>query len=81
MTRDVSGPYNEVDYPDGSGGQTGGGNEWWQLGPPSRGNTHLPGEFITTGRIVMQFDQQHVITSLQAKKVTNLCTLLGGSSA
>jgi hypothetical protein len=29
----------------------------------------------------MQFNQQHIITSLQTTKVTNLCTLLGGSSA
>ncbi len=81
VTRDVSGPYDEVDYPDGSGGQTGGGNQWWQLGPNSRHNTGLPGEFITTGPIVMHFNTQHVITSLQAKRVTDLCTLLGGSSA
>jgi len=29
----------------------------------------------------MQFNSQHVITSLQAAKVTSLCTLLGGVSA
>jgi hypothetical protein len=81
VTRDVSGPYDEVDYPDGSGGQTGAGNQWWQLGPLSRANTKLPGEFISTGPVVMQFNSQHVITSLQANKVTNLCQLLGGSSA
>ena len=81
VTRDVSGPYDEVDYPDGSGGQTGGGNQWWQLGPHSRANTGLPGEFITTGPIVMHFNSQHVITSLKANKVTDLCKLLGGSTA
>ncbi len=81
LTRNVSGPYDEVDYPDGSGGQTGGGNQWWTIGPHSRANTGLPGAFITTGSIVMQFNSQHIITSLRATKVTDLCTLLGGSSA
>lgn len=81
MTRSVSGPYDEVDYPDGSGGQTGGGSQWWTIGSHSRANTGLPGAFITTGRIVMKFNSQHIITSLQANKVTDLCTLLGGSSA
>ena len=81
VTRSVSGPYDEVDYPDGSGGQTGGGSQWWTIGSHSRANTGLPGAFITTGRIVMKFNSQHIITSLQANKVTDLCTLLGGSSA
>jgi hypothetical protein len=81
VTRNVSGPYDEVDYPDGSGNQTGGGNQWWTIGPHSHANTGLPGAFITTGSIVMEFNSQHIITSLQAANVTNLCTLLGGSSA
>ena len=81
VTRDVSGPYDEVDYPDGSGSQTGAGNQWWTIGPHSRANTGLPGAFITTGRDVFQFNSQHAATSLQAQHVTNLCTLLGGSSA
>ncbi|MFL5863114.1 MAG: hypothetical protein ACJ780_20460 [Solirubrobacteraceae bacterium] len=81
VTMGVGGPYTEVDYPDGSGGQTGAGNQFWGLGPHSRANTGLPGALITTGKVAMQFDTNHVITELQAAKVTNLCTLLGGYSA
>ena len=81
VTRDVSGPYDEVDYPDGSGGQIGSGNQWWTLGPHSRANTGEPGAFITTGLTVMHFNSQHFITSLHAQHVTDLCKLLGGTSA
>lgn len=81
VTRDVSGPYDEIDYPDGSGGQIGAGNQWWTLGPHSRANTGEPGAFITTGLTVMHFNSQHFITSLHAQHVTDLCKLLGGTSA
>ena len=85
VTRDVSGPYDEVDYPDGSVLQTGNGNQWWTFGPHGRKNTGEPGAFLTTGPFVLFSSStdrpSHIVTSFEAKHVTNLCTLLGGSSA
>lgn len=84
VTRNVSGWFHSVAYVDSAGNlqttQTGSGNNWWTFGPHGRSNTGEPGAFISTGPFVLH-GTGNIVTSFQARHVTDLCTLLGGSSA
>lgn len=80
VVRNVSGPNDTVVYPDGTGVQTGSGKNWWTFGRFSRANTGYPGAFITTGPFELDFGGIIGI-SFHAKHYTDLCRLLGGSSA
>lgn len=83
VTRNVSGWFDSVAYFDGTNVQTvqiGSGNNWWTFGPHGRRNTGEPGAFISTGPFVLHGTGK-IVTSFQAQHVTDLCTLLGGSSA
>jgi hypothetical protein len=76
VTRNVSGPTDTVAYPDGSGVETGSGNNWWTFGPNSQQNTGEPGVFLSSGPFVLQFSG-NVVNSFQAQHQTDLCALLG----
>ena len=84
VTRNVSGWFHSVAYVDSAGNlqttQTGSGNNWWTFGPHGRHNTGLPGAFISSGPFVLH-GTGNVVNSFQAQHITDLCRLLGGTSA
>jgi hypothetical protein len=84
VTRNVSGTIHSVAYVDSAGNlqttQTGSGNNWWTFGPHGRKNTGLPGAFISSGPYVLH-GTGNVVNSFQAQHITDVCRLLGGTSA
>jgi hypothetical protein len=84
VTRNVSGTVHSVAFVDNAGNlqttQTGSGNNWWTFGPHGRKNTGLPGAFISSGPYVLH-GTGNIVDSFQAQHITDLCRLLGGTSA
>lgn len=84
VTRNVSGWFHSVAYTDADNVlhtvQTGSGNSWWLFGPHGRKNTGLPGAFISSGPFVL-VGIGNTVLSFQAQHITDVCRLLGGTSA
>jgi hypothetical protein len=76
LVRNVSGPTDETDYPDGTGNFIGEGLNWWRFGPHSRANTGEPGLVFTSGRVEIQFTG-NIVTSFHLDgRQENGCELL-----
>ena len=79
IVRNVSGPTTTTTHPDGSGTRVGEGNDVWAFGPHSRANTGQPGLVFSSGRAVMNFDQNNFITSYSLSGTQeDGCALLAG---
>ena len=77
IIRNVSGPTTTTVHPDGTATEVGGGNNWWGFGPFSQMNTGEPGLVFTTGRIVIEIDNQGHATSFSLSGTQeNGCALL-----
>jgi hypothetical protein len=76
IVRNVSGPTDETDFPDGSGTKVGEGLNWWGFGPHSQANTGEPGLVITSGKVVLTFADGNVTGFELHGRQTNLCELL-----